>query len=130
MAFGASPTPTPDPFWKAKPKVYQAVKDDRFIAVSVKKEDVGDEETLIMSCGGRIHAPLEFTHRHVNDFDHYSKILPYVDETTYDTATKKLFVHTSLLGYHVRMTLQMETSASPKGFRINWESISGSFKSR
>ncbi|MDZ4676892.1 MAG: hypothetical protein SGI74_05210 [Oligoflexia bacterium] len=124
----AEPTPTPAPFWKSKPKVYKSIKEDRYIAISVKTDEVKDQERLIMACGGRIHAPLSFTHQHINDFNSYSKLLPYVDETSFDPKTKNLFVHTSLLGYHVRMTLHMETQSTANGYRINWESISGSFK--
>jgi hypothetical protein len=121
-------SPTPAPFWKSKPKVYKSIKEDRYIAVSVKTDDVGELKKMVMGCGGRIHSPLSFTHKHVNDFNSYSKLLPYVDETSFDATTNNLFVHTSLLGYHVRMTLHMQTESTPEGYRINWESIAGSFK--
>jgi hypothetical protein len=119
------PTPSPKPFWKAKPAVYKKIKEDRFIVVSAKVDDEDGKKKLSLLTAGHINAPVDFVHEHVMKFGSYSKFLPYIEESSYDAKTKNVFLHGALLGYHVRMTLHVESKKTENGHQLDWESIAG-----
>ena len=115
------------PFWKKKKDVYKRVIEDRYIVVSAKAEDVDSLKKLILITAGHIHAPIDYTYQQIKDYDSYSHFLPYIDVSTFDNATRNLFLKASLLGYEVLMTLHLEDEVIDEGKRINWRCISGSF---
>lgn len=121
----ASTNPIKEPFWKAKPAVYKKIKEDRAIIVSAKVDDVEEKKKLSLATAGHIRAPEEFVHKQVIEFDSYSKFLPYIEESSYDPKTQNVFIHGALLGYHVRMTLHVDSEKTEKGHRVKWQSISG-----
>ena len=123
----ASPSPSPLPFWKAKPEVYRRIREERAVIVSAKTEDVGEDKKLIITTAGLIRVPVEFAHQKIMDFDSYSKTLPYIEETAFDKVTNNLYVHASFLKYGVKMTLHIADEKTSTGYLIHWESISGAF---
>jgi uncharacterized membrane protein len=128
-SFASEPAPiaTPVPFWAAKPDLIKKMREDRYIAVSAQSENKGDDKHLVVLTGGFIHAPDDFTHQHIMNFDSYSKHMPYMQESAFDTKTQNLFVHGAILGYHVRMTIHIDDVATPEGHQVQWRTIAGQF---
>ncbi|MCC6278453.1 MAG: hypothetical protein IT289_11115 [Oligoflexia bacterium] len=118
---------TPPPYWKTKPHLVKAIKEDREVLVNVKTLESQGLESLLMQSAGQIRAPIDFVHERVTSYDRYSELLPYIEESKYDPVTKKLFIHCSLLGFHARMTMAMSSLKTTQGYRTQFEVISGSF---
>lgn len=76
---------------------------------------------------GHIRAPLEVTLQTVKAYDKYKEILPYVEEVKYDPQTKQVFIHGSLMRYHVIMTTSVVEEKTPTGYKISYTGIAGHF---
>jgi len=121
-------TDDPTPFWRSKPEVYKKMKEERYVVVSAHTQSVGEEKKLTIISAGIIHAPVEFTHQRVLEFKKYPEFLSYIVDSPYDETTKNIFLHGAVLGYHVHMTLHIDTEKTEKGEKIHWKSIEGGFK--
>ncbi len=118
------------PFWKSKSEVYRSIKEERAIIVSAKTDhDDSGKRSITLITAGRIRAPLRFVHEKITHYSDYSKILPYMDETSYDKETKKLFASGSFLGFKAHATLEMgskkEDGKSSVDFKITSGFLSG-----
>ncbi len=115
------------PFWKTKPEVYKKMREDRYVVVSAHSNDVDKGKKLTVISAGIIHAPEDFTHQQILDFKEYPNFLSYILESPYDPTTRNIFFHGAVLGYHVHMTIHVDSEKTDTGDLINWKSIEGSY---
>jgi len=126
LAAAAFGTDAP-PFWKSKPEVYKKMKEERYIVVSAHSNDVDGGKKLTVISAGIIHAPEDLTHQTILDFKEYPQFLSYILESPYDSKTKNIFFHGAILGYHVHMTIHIDSEKTSNGDLIKWKSIEGSY---
>lgn len=124
--------PTGTPFWKAKPKVYKRIREERDIIVSVKSVDdpsvAAEPKILRIEGGGLIHVPMDFAYRQAKDFEDLQKMSDHIRKVEWNEKTRTLFLHTEAFNYHARMTLLVTFQESAEKNAIQFKIIEGVFK--
>ncbi|MBK9294491.1 MAG: hypothetical protein IPM57_08605 [Oligoflexia bacterium] len=115
------------PFWKSKPAVYKKIKEDRAIVVSAKTIHKENIKNVILNGAGWVKAPLDFVYENAIDFNQYSKILPYVEETTYDKSLEELTAKGSFLTINANVKMKLKVVKEGRSAQIKWSIIKGIF---
>jgi hypothetical protein len=136
-----SPTPVPrlsyakdaplfaKPFWKSKPALMKRMLDERFIAVSVKREDLADGRMVFTMAGaGTVNRTKDASFKLAQDYPKLKEISDHFKTVSFDEKSQKLFIVTEALGYQARMLLQLTPVAEDWRSEVQWEVIWGSFK--
>jgi hypothetical protein len=107
--------PLEHPFWKEKKKVFEAIQNDRQIAVSVKtldSVDAGDKKRgqhkLLFLGAGVVSAPRPFVFELSKNFDNLKKVSSMVKDVNFDAGKRLLYVHVSSLGVEIKMWMEVE----------------------
>ena len=136
------------PFWKRNAKIYQKVKSERLVAVSVRAKSVRKpEETLAqkpkaesvtrssqfrrqlkMAGVGHIAVSSQFAYRVITQYDGLKHMSSYIVESQWDEAKKELFFHTKALGYHARMWLRLNSEFKSESGKVMFLVVRGVFK--
>jgi uncharacterized membrane protein len=123
--------PDPLPFWKKKPKVLAEMKEERRIVVSAKTDRIDEESELYQMkvvSAGYVNSPLERTWSIVRKYEDLPKADERFLEVRHDPEKQTLYLHVATLGYHARMTLQLNYGEAPEAKEIHFDCIEGSFK--
>lgn len=115
------------PEWLTKPSIQNRIHQDRFIFMKAESFSENGKKGIRIKSAGIIEAPLSVTHKMIQEYDQYSKFVPYVEESILDKKTGLVFVHGALLGYHVKMTVRLTPKDSFLENRIFFETVSGYF---
>jgi hypothetical protein len=121
------------PFWKAKPKVYKKIREEREIIVSVKtiddKSAVSPAPPHIMRLfgGGTIAVPKGFAFKQAKNFKNLEKMSEHIKTAQWNEKTQTLFMHSEAFNYHARMNMQVKFTESPEKDGIHFKIISGIF---
>lgn len=117
------------PFWKAKPALMKRMLDERFIAVSVKREDLADGRmAFIMAGAGTVSRDKDASFKLAQDYPKLKEISDHFKTVSFDEKSQKLFIVTEALGYQARMLMQLTPVIEDWRSEVQWEVIWGSFK--
>ncbi len=118
-----------DPFWRVKTKVYNKIKKDRSIVVSVTTQSLKDDNTKwFFRGGGWIEAPLEFSWRLANDFERLKELPNYFQRVSYVPDKKKLFLRVKIFGVEKEIVLHMQLVESKNEKRLHWKNLEGLYQ--
>ncbi len=123
----------PVPFWKAKPKLYQSLIEDRQIICSAKT-DVADEGPkkglyqLNVVTAGLVNTPIYDAWNTVRNFESLAKVDERFQEVKYFAENQRVFLHMAAYGYHAKMLLQMRFGESMNAREMRFECVEGNFK--
>ncbi len=122
-----------EPFWRAKPKVFKKVTEDRQIVVSVDAEKLPDnlptKSILHMEGGGLVDTDAAATFAEAQNYDELKKVSDHVLEVRVGPAPQDLFLHTAAFDYHARMTMRVTAETSADGVRhLRFMVLEGNFK--
>lgn len=138
-----SPTPTPvphltfakdtpvgeKPFWKAKPDLMKRMLDERYIVVSVKREDLPNGRIVFTMAGaGDVNRDKEACFTLAQQYPKLKEISDHFKTVSFDEKSQKLFIVTEALGYQARMLMQLTPVIEDWRSEVQWEVIWGSFK--
>jgi Polyketide cyclase / dehydrase and lipid transport len=107
-ADSVSPLP-PLPFWRAKPKVFAKITDERQIVVSVNAEKRGSKSVLLMDGGGLVSAPAETSFAEAQKYQNLKELSDDIVEVKTGPAADDVFIHTQAFNYHARMMMKVTT---------------------
>jgi hypothetical protein len=117
------------PFWKSKPALMKRMLDERFIAVSVKREDLADGRMAFTMAGaGTVNRPKDASFKLAQDYPKLKEISPHFKTVSFNETSQKLFIVTEALGYQARMLMQLTPIVEDWRSEVQWEVIWGSFK--
>jgi hypothetical protein len=124
--------PDKDPFWRRKEKVFQRLKEDRLIAVSVKtrKSSVpGFKEELYLQGAGIMNAPLEFAFTRAQRFEDYPKMSGMIKNSKFDEKSRRLDMTMAAFGYTADLKIDLEFPTVAANSRdIRFCVLEGAFK--
>jgi len=112
-----------EPFWKAKEKVYDRIKNGDII-VAVKSTRVHEKgapkNRMTVLGGGQVNAPAAFVYKKALEFDQLSKVSGYIKSATFESTTQVLTLDVGAFGYETQMKLQMKMrpEAQPKQIKF------------
>lgn len=118
------------PFWKAKEKVYQRVKEGEII-VAVKSERGVEGEPkhkMDIQGGGHVKAPADFVFKSAQEYAEIAKTSGYIKSAQFDPATKTLAIEVSAYGYGGKMKLAMKTDGESDPKKIEYLVVDGPFR--
>ena len=122
-------SPTKDkPFWKSKPDLMKRMLDDRFITVSVKRDDEPGKIIFTMSGAGDVNRDKDACFKLSQDYPKLKEISDHFVTVTFEEKTQKLFIVTEAMGYQARMLMQLTPVIEDWRSEVQWEVIWGSFK--
>jgi hypothetical protein len=139
----ATPAPTPEPhlsfnrdsatsakpYWKSKPDLLKRMLDERYITVSVKREEPEHGHIVFTMAGaGNVNRDKDATFKASQDYPKLKEISSHFKTITFDEKTQKLFIVSEALGYEARMLMQLTPVAEDWRSEIQWEVVWGSFK--
>lgn len=97
-----------EPFWKAKPEVYEKVVNERRVFVSVTDQtgEEASENIMKLVGGGQINAPKRFTFIQLQDFENLFKNNQFVKKIQVDRKHKFLFIKAEVYGLSNAMKIR------------------------
>lgn len=123
------------PFWRAKPKVFKKVTDERQIVVSVNAEKLstksaeGNTSILRMEGGGLVKADAQAVYSEAQKYNELKEVSEHVLEVRVGPSPQDLFLHTAAFNYHARMTMRVTPEVAGDGVRhLRFVVIEGNFK--
>jgi hypothetical protein len=117
------------PYWKSKPDLLKRMSDDRFITVSVNRQDFPDGHVAFtMSGAGMVSRGKDACFATAQDYNKLKEISDHFKTVTFEPQTQKLFIVTEALGYQARMMMQLTPVHEDWRSEVQWEVIWGSFK--
>lgn len=117
------------PYWKSKPELLKRMVDDRFITVSVNRQDLSDGHIIFtMSGAGDVARGKDACFTTSRDYSKLKDISDHFKTITFDAKTEKLFIVTEAMGYQARMMMQLTPVQESWRSEVQWEVIWGSFK--
>jgi hypothetical protein len=117
------------PYWKSKPDLLKRMLDDRFITVSVKREDRTDGKIIFtMSGAGDVARDKDASFKLAQDYSKLKEISDHFKAVNFDEKQQKLFIITEALGYQARMLMQLTPVQEDWRSEVQWEVIWGSFR--
>ena len=136
-----SPTPPPHlsfakdgplfskPYWKAKPALMKRMSEERFIAVSVNRNDLPSGKIeFTMAGAGVVNRDKEASFRVAQDYSKLKEISAHFKTVTFDEKAQKLFIVAEALGYEARMLMRLTPVTDDWRSEVQWEVVWGSFK--
>jgi len=129
FAFSLAWADDPVPFWRAKPKVFAKITDERQIIVSVDAEKHGAKSVLRMDGGGLVTAPCAAAFAEAQKYQELKEVSDHVVEVRTGPAEDDLFVHTQAFNYHARMSMKVKTDTDTAGIKhLRFTVVEGNFK--
>ncbi len=120
---------TEKPYWKSKPDLLKRMSDERFITVSVNRQDLPDGRVIFtMSGAGDVARGKDTCFATAQDYNKLKEISDHFKTVTFEPKTQKLFIVTEALGYQARMMMQLTPVQDDWRSEVQWEVIWGSFK--
>lgn len=117
------------PFWKAKPRVYRQVVDERRVFVSVTDDEKKEHQIMRLNGGGQIRAPLGFTKKALLDFKNVFKNSSFVKEVRAEEKHQLLFIRAEVYGLSNSMKIRWkEEKTSGEKALISFKIIQGILK--
>lgn len=99
------------PFWKAKEKVYERVKNGEII-VAVKSQSVSEPGTaknlMTIHGGGHTGAPIDFVYAKATDFEQLGKVSGYIKSARFDADQGVLEITVAAFGFEGKMKLILQ----------------------
>lgn len=124
--------PEKEPFWRRKPKVWERIRSEREVVVSVKTRKtqiVGFREELYMQGAGAANRSMEHTEAVARRFEDYPKMSSFVRSAQYTPETRRLMMVTQAFNYvaHLNMELRFVQPDSDRR-EIRFRVIDGGFR--
>ncbi len=125
-----------EPFWRAKPKVFEKITNERQVVVSVNAEKIknpgaGDtnKNILRMDGAGLVNTEVEPTYLEAQKYDELKQISDHVIEVKVGPSPQDVFIHTEAYNYHARMTMRVTPAKDKDGSRhLRFQVLEGNFK--
>ena len=125
----ASGKPEAEPYWKSKPELLKRMRDDRFVTVSVKREEPSAGHIVFTMAGaGNVNRDKDLSFKTAQDYTKLKEISGYFKTISFDAKTEKLFVVVEALRYEARMLMQLKPVVEESRSEIQWDVVWGSFK--
>ena len=128
IALGASAA-EPEPFWKAKPKVYERIE-NREVIVSVTSVSVSGEKFknhLKVEGGGQVRTPRSFLFERAQHYDELKRS-SYVKQADYDPKTRLLKLKIEAFGHSAAMKVKLSPHPGDERDRIDFSVVEGTLK--
>jgi hypothetical protein len=117
------------PFWRAKSELMKRMLDERYIVVSVKREDLPNGRMAFTMAGaGDVNRDKDACFNLAQQYPKLKEISDHFKVVTFDEKSQKLFIITEALGYQARMLMQLTPVIDDWRSEVQWEVIWGSFK--
>lgn len=125
-------TQTDQPFWRAKPKIFAKVTEERAIVVNVKAEKTKDHakaNVLHMQGAGLVHSDASLVFTESQKFNELKEISDHIVEVKVGPSVNDVFIHTEAFNYHARMTMRVTPETAKDGVRhLKFIVLEGNFK--
>jgi uncharacterized membrane protein len=99
------------PFWKAKEKVYERVKNGEII-VAVKSQSVTEpgvaKNLMVIHGGGHTGAPIDFVYRKATDFERLGQVSGYIKSAKFEADKRELEIVVGAFGFEGKMKLNLQ----------------------
>lgn len=115
------------PFWKAKPKVYERVKQGEII-VSAKLTEKEDKKYLKLISAGHIKASKDFTWQEILKFEQYNQIADNFRNIRHEADKKKVYLEMGAMGYYAKLWIDYSTTQTAAKNSLEWKVVKGGFK--
>lgn len=124
--------PEANPYWKRKEKVFNRLKDERFLTVAVKTRKPsagGKAQEIYLQGAGIVEAPVDFAYAQARKFEAYPQMSGMIKSSKYDAGKKQLDMVMEAFGYqaHLKMRIDMAPPEGPKR-DLRFCVIGGTFK--
>lgn len=125
MIFAAESAPPP--FWKAKEKYYERVKEGEVLVAvkSVAPTSNGVKNTLSLAGGGHVRAPAAYVFATANQFEKVATLTGYIEKAHYDSSKSILSLEISAYGYKTSMDLKVNAMADHEPKIVSFEVVRG-----
>ncbi|MCB0378404.1 MAG: hypothetical protein KDD33_07925 [Bdellovibrionales bacterium] len=117
------------PFWRQKKGLFQSIRNERKVVVSVKEESVQGQQRFRMVGVGAVNAPLEFCVERVKDYEKLTSLSSAFKKVTHNPQKKQIYMVLEALGYQARLLLEYKwRKIDDKKQQMDWRVIWGPFK--
>ena len=120
VAMASSP-----PFWKAKDKVYERVKEGEIIVAVKAEEATSTQKRLTIAGGGQVAAPRDHVLRLARDYNQVARLSGFVEKSVYHSDTGVMDLHLSIFGHHADVKVAVESPASAEPPRLTFRILEG-----
>ena len=114
------------PFWRKKTKLYEQIKTQRRVVVSVKEESGKEGQKFRMVGAGAVNVPVEFAVKQIMEFEKLPSVSSYFKKVVHKKKEKQIYIVLEALGYQARMRLEYKWHKD--GRQMDWRVIWGPFK--
>ncbi|HRK07175.1 MAG TPA: SRPBCC family protein [Pseudobdellovibrionaceae bacterium] len=118
-------------FWEAKPKLIQAMREDRRIVVSSKVERKGSREQPLdhfqIQGAGWVKAKADVAFRAAQDYERLPELSEHFRKVIWTAERRELFLSMAALGYVAEMKLAMRARELKAERELAFEVIEGHF---
>lgn len=123
-----APLPELEPYWRSRPTLYEKVKNQRKVLVSVKSEQKSLQKWVRIQGVGVAHVPQAFARQSMTDFERLTEISDHFDRVVHKPDQKTVDILASALGYQTRLVLQYRWAQRDNRQVMSWEAVAGPFK--
>jgi hypothetical protein len=97
-----------EPFWRAKPEVYERIKNERYVAISVLSKPTAEKQNhLTISGGGMMNVPQDYAFLAGTHYKNLSRVSDYVREVKFNASLQELYVMFTAFRYQAPVTLKL-----------------------
>jgi hypothetical protein len=115
----------PAPFWKAKEKVYQRIKDGEVIVVVTSSPGIKTKHQLRINGAGHVNAPRDFVFERSQHYEDLPKVSSYIRGAKFNPETRILNIVISAFGHSADMDIRIDPKATADPRQIAFELVRG-----
>lgn len=117
----------PPPFWKAKEKYFERVRDGEVLVAvrSVPRANAKLKNTLSLAGGGHVRAPAPYVFATAVDFEKIARLTGYIESAKWTAEKNLLSLEISAYGYKSSMDLTLGVHADSDPKAVSFEVIKG-----
>jgi ribosome-associated toxin RatA of RatAB toxin-antitoxin module len=129
LSFAKDAPASAKPYWKSRPALMKRMLDERYITVSVKRDDLPNGRVVFTMAGaGDVNRDKDASFKLAQDYPKLKEISSHFKTVSFEDKSQKLFIVTEALGYEARMLMQLTPVTEDWRSEVQWEVIWGSFK--
>lgn len=117
------------PFWRGKESLEKRMRDERFIAVSVRSESAANKGTkFTIVAGGIVAQTRSRSFAIAQRYEDLQKVSDHFKTVKFNPTNQRLFIVAQALGYQERMILEMRPLEGKTWAELQWQNVWGRFK--